>query len=296
MSLLACQPLYSVVTSKKGLILGGLSNLADNTPTGSILKLDFETETFVDTTRSLSTKKAFLASAGFAGSTVSAGGDLYGSPTSGIDRYDLTSDTSEVASKSLALARTYLAAASNLAVGVFSGGSFGKPYGLIEHYTSADGAIIPSNHLAKARVGHTSTANSYEALMVGYNDQVESYTFSTKSIYTKFASSLKLVGQSSSSTTDLGVFQGGQYDFPVAFQYKIRYADKVEVPVSNLSTARVGASSLSNTAISYTVGGSELNDIEKYNFFDNTTYVSFSLNVLRYFSGYASNCHGGTVQ
>lgn len=296
MSLLACQPLYSVVASKKGLILGGVSSASDVAPLGSILKLDFETESVLDTTRALSTKRAFLASVGFADSVTTAGGDIFGMPTSTLDRYNLTTETTESVTQALSLPRTYLSSASNLAIGLFIGGQFGRPYGVVEQFTKADNTLVPSNHLARSRAGQTTTSNSYEALTVGYNEQVESYNFSTRSIYTKFSSNLKLVGQHSASSTDIAMFGGGQLDFPLAYQYKIRFSDSVEVPAANLSVSRVGASALSNTSIAYVAGGTATNGVDTFNFFDSTSYVSFNFSYQRYFSGYASSCHGGTVQ
>lgn len=295
MSLLACQPLYQTNTLKKGLICGGISSLDQIQPTSSIFKLDFDTESMVDTTKHLSIQKGFLSSVGFSSVVYTAGGDNYDMPSSTIDKYNMNTDVSSELSKSLNISKTYGSSASNLAVGVFIGGKLGKPIGLIEELTSVDETIWPSNHLSRARVGHTSTSNSYEVLTTGYLEDVESYTFSTRTIFNKFSSSLSLVGQSSAAGTDVAIFSGGKYDFPVSFQYKIRFADDITLAVSHLSVARVGAASLSNTAIVHTMFGSEFSAVDSFNLFDNTTNSSFNLSLKRYFSGHASTCHGGTV-
>lgn len=295
MSLLACQPLYQTNALKKGLICGGISSLDYLQPTSSIFKFDFETESIVDTTRHLSTQKGFLSSVGFSSTVYSSGGESYDLPYSSVDKYLINTDTSSVLNKSLSIERTYGSSASNLSLGLFIAGKLGKPLGVIEELSSIDESIIPSNHLSRARVGHTSTSNSYEALVVGYLDDIESYTFSTKTIFNKFSTNISLVGQSSASGTDVAVFSGGKYDFPVSFQFKLRYADDVALPVSHLSLARIGGASLSNTAIVHTFLGTEYLNVDSFNLFDSTTHSSFNLSIKRYFSGYSSTCHGGTV-
>lgn len=296
MSLLACKPLYSVITSKKAIISGGVSSPADSVPSSSILKLEFSSETLIDTSRILAVRRSQAASLGFASEVITFGGNSFGIPLFSAEHYELDTEVASASTLELSLPRTYLSSASNSTVGILVGGSYGTPLGVIEHYSNIDHTVTPSNHLARAKVGQTTTSNSYEALTVGFNDSIESYNYFTKSIYNKFNSKVQLVGQSSASSTDIALFSGGQVSYPLSYQYRIRYSDLVELATSHLSLPRVGGASLSNNAVSYIVTGTATGNIDKFNFFDSSTTTTSVLPIVRYFAGYASNCHGGSVQ
>lgn len=293
MSLLICKPLYAVSSSKFGVLVGGARN---GKPNANYFKFDFSDESLTNTVKYLSDSRSHLATLGFSGEVVSAGGQSFQAPTNIIESFNLTTHATVVLNSYLSLPRDYLSSAGNLNYGIYVAGRYGKPVALIDKYNPISKVVTLSHHLSSVRFGHTSTSNSKDAIIAGSNFDVDSYNFLSEATYTRFTSKLKLQGLASSSSMDSALMSGGKTDYPVSYQYKVRYSDLVEVSISSLSVNRLGASSLSNGSIALILGGSGSSVVDKVNFFDTSTTVGLRATNISSFSGYNTNCHGGTVQ
>lgn len=295
MPLLVTQPYYAAPRSKLGLVAGGISGNNASLPLSSMVKFEFDTDVVRALATKLNTSKVNLSGVGFITQAVFAGGSNYEVPLDTTDIVNYSTEAVTVGS-SLAIARDKMASASNSRVGLFLGGSAGNKLSLIEEYSQVDGSVSARAFLASPRSKAAAASNYYECLITGDSTLVESYLFEDRTIRSKFNLSQAYKSQAASSSTDIAVFSGGELLSPTAYQFKIRYIDNVEIPTTNLSAYRSGLFSLSTNSLAVIGGGSVSNtSIEKFNFIDNTIYSNTSLPGTRLNSGYASNCHGGTI-